>query len=147
MKVFNEISIFFGFIGTFLGMLIGTIDGFLYTLIVFVVIDYITGVLVAISQKKISSQIGFKGICKKTVIFILIMIANMIDCNLIKDGGIIRTTVIFFYLSNEGISILENADKLGVRIPHKLRTILKQLDKDDKRADDVNDKQEYNKRA
>ena len=96
----------------------------LYALIVFVVADYITGVLCAINDKKLSSEVGFKGIAKKVLIFVLVGIGNIIDVSILKEGSAIRTAVIFFYLSNEGISILENSAHLGLPIPKALKLSL-----------------------
>ena len=106
-------------------------------LLLFVVMDYITGVMCAIADKKLSSQVGFKGICRKVLIFMLVGIANVIDVEVIKTGSVLRTAVIFFYLSNEGISLLENAGHLGLPIPEKLRKVLEQLHD---RADESDDK-------
>ena len=111
-------------IGGWLGWFLGGYDGFLYSLIAFVVIDYLLGVMCAIIEKHLSSDIGARGIFKKVVIFSLVGVAHIIDQNIIGDGSAIRTPVIFFYLSNEGISILENATRLGLPIPEKLRNIL-----------------------
>ena len=117
----------FSAIGGFMGYLLGGMDGFLYALIAFVVIDYITGLMVAAIQKKVSSEVGFKGICKKVLIFILVGVANIVDRQIIGNGSAIRTAVIFFYLSNEGISILENTALIGLPVPQKLRDVLEQL--------------------
>jgi toxin secretion/phage lysis holin len=116
-------------IGGFLGWFLGGLDGFLYALITFVAIDYLTGVICAIVDKKLSSEIGAKGILKKVLIFAMVGLAQILDTQVLEnpDGGAIRTAVIFFYLSNEGISILENAGHIGLPIPEKLKTILKQL--------------------
>ena len=119
-------------IGGALGWFIGGLDGFLYALIAFVVIDYLTGLLAAGVQKKLTSEVGFKGIAKKIAIFLLVGIANIIDVDVIQNGTALRTAVIFFYLSNEGLSILENAGNIGLPIPEKLKTMLAQLkDKED----------------
>jgi len=123
-----NIKIFFSIIGAFLGFILGGVDAFLYTLIAFVIIDYVSGVLVAISQKKVSSKVGFNGIAKKIMLFGLVAVANLIDCNLLGHN-VLRTATIFFYLSNELISIIENADNLGLPVPEKLRNILEQLKK------------------
>jgi len=118
-------------LGGSIGWFLGGVDGFMYALIAFVVIDYLTGIMVAVLEKKLSSEVGFRGIFKKVLIFALVGIANIVDVYLIKNGSAIRTAVIFFYLSNEGISVLENAGKIGLPIPEKLRTILEQLNNDD----------------
>ena len=128
MKEFwNLIQFIFAAIGGWLGYFLGGCDGLLFALVVFAVVDYITGVMCAISDKKLSSQVGFKGICRKVIIFMLVGIAHMIDVNVIATGSILRTAVIFFYLSNEGGSLLENAGHLGLPIPEKLKVVLEQL--------------------
>lgn len=115
--------------GGFLGWFLGNVDGLLKALIVFVVVDYLTGVMLAILNRKLSSEIGFKGIFKKVLIFTLVGVGNIIDVHVLKNGSAIRTAIIFFYLSNEGISILENYTKIGLPIPEKLRMVLEQFNK------------------
>ena len=114
-------------LGGALGAVLGGLDGFIMTLTIFVVVDYVTGVLVAITRHKLSSEIGFKGIAKKIAIFCLVAVASLIDANIIKEGNVIRMSVIFFYISNEGISILENVSSLGLPVPNKLNAVLEQL--------------------
>jgi toxin secretion/phage lysis holin len=114
-------------IGGWLGWFLGGADGFLYALIAFVAIDYITGVMCAIVDHRLSSEVGFKGICKKVLIFMMVGIGNIIDVQVLGQAGVLRTAVIFFYLSNEGVSMLENAGHLGLPIPAKLKDILVQL--------------------
>ena len=114
-------------VGGFLGWFLGGVDGFLYALVAFIATDYITGVMCAIVERVLSSEIGYRGIFKKVLIFALVGVAHIIDQNIIGDGSVIRTAVIFFYLSNEGISIIENATRLGLPIPEKLRDVLEQL--------------------
>ena len=126
-QIWNGIQVAFAALGGFLGWFLGGVDGFLYALIAFVVIDYITGVLCAISDKKLSSEVGFKGICRKVLIFLLVGIANILDVQVIGTGSVLRTAVIFFYLSNEGVSLLENAAHLGLPVPEKMKEILEQL--------------------
>lgn len=126
-NIWTWIQMAFSASGGFMGYLLGGMDGFLYALIAFVVIDYITGLMVAAIQKKVSSEVGFKGICKKVLIFILVGVANIVDKQIIGNGSAIRTAVIFFYLSNEGISILENTALIGLPVPQKLRDVLEQL--------------------
>lgn len=134
MKGFIEImQIAFAAIGGFLGYVLGGLDGFLYALIAFVVLDYITGVMSACSEKKLSCEIGFKGIFKKLLIFVMVAVAHIIDSQILGTGSVIRTAVIFFYVSNEGISILENATKLGLPIPDKLKDALDQIGKGNRR--------------
>lgn len=128
MKEFwNTIQLIFSAVGGWLGYFLGGCDGLLYALIAFVVIDYITGVMCAIINKQLSSEVGFKGIFRKVLIFLLVGIANIIDVQVIGTGAVLRTAVIFFYISNEGVSLLENAGHLGLPIPEKIKTVLEQL--------------------
>ena len=128
MKEFwNTIQMVFAAVGGWLGYFLGGCDGPLIALVAFVVIDYITGVMCAAADKKLSSEMGFKGICRKVLIFLLVGIANILDVQVIGTGNILRTAVIFFYISNEGVSLLENAAHLGLPIPEKLKDILEQL--------------------
>lgn len=130
-EIWNVIQMFFTVIGGWLGYFLGGCDGLFYALVAFVVIDYLTGVMWAINNHTLSSEVGFKGICKKVLIFLLVGIANILDVYILGQGSILRTAVIFFYLSNEGISILENASNLGLPIPKKVKDVLEQLNKDD----------------
>ena len=114
-------------IGGWLGYFLGGCDGLLIALVVFVAVDYLTGVICAVSDKKLSSEVGFKGICRKVLIFLLVGIANIVDVQVIGTGSVLRTAVIFFYLSNEGVSLLENAAHLGLPVPEKMKDILAQL--------------------
>jgi len=114
-------------IGGWLGWVLGGLDGFLYALVAFVVTDYLTGLMAAAVEKKLSSEIGFKGIFRKVLIFMLVGIGHILDARVIGDGSVLRTAVIFFYISNEGISIIENAGRIGLPIPQKLKAILEQL--------------------
>ena len=128
MKEFwNTIQLVFTAVGGWLGYFLGGCDGLLYALIAFVVIDYITGVMCAVIDKKLSSAVGFKGIFRKMLTFLLVGIANIIDVQVIGNGAVLRTAVIFFYISNEGVSLLENAGHLGLPIPEKIKTVLQQL--------------------
>ena len=128
MKEFwNTIQIIFTGVGGWLGYFLGGCDGLLYALVVFVVVDYITGVMCAINNKTLSSAVGFKGICRKVLIFLLVGIANVLDVQVIGTGSVLRTAVIFFYISNEGISLLENAGHLGLTIQEKIKVVLEQL--------------------
>ena len=126
-SIWVSIQLAFSALGGFLGWYLGGVDGFLYALIAFVLVDYITGVMCAIADKKLSSAVGFKGICRKVLIFVLVGIGNLVDVYVLGEGGALRTAVIFFYLSNEGISFLENAGHLGLPIPEKLKDVLEQL--------------------
>lgn len=128
MKEFwNTIQLIFTAIGGWLGYFLGGCDGLLYALVAFVVIDYITGVMCAINDKTLSSEVGFRGICRKVLIFLLVGIANILDVQIIGTGSVLRTAVIFFYISNEGVSLLENAAHLGLPVPEKIKTVLEQL--------------------
>ena len=117
----------FAGIGGWLGWFLGGCDGLLYALLAFVVIDYVTGIMCAVVDKKLSSEVGFKGIFKKVLIFALVGIGHILDTRVIGSGSVMRTAVIFFYLSNEGVSLLENAADLGLPIPQKLKSVLEQL--------------------
>lgn len=128
MKEFwNTIQVIFTGVGGWLGWFLGGCDGLLYALVLFVVVDYITGVMCAAADHKLSSEVGFKGICRKVLIFLLVGIGHVLDAQIIGTGSVLRTAVIFFYLSNEGVSLLENAGHLGLPIPEKLKIVLEQL--------------------
>ena len=137
MKEFwNTIQIVFTAVGGWLGWFLGGCDGLLYALIAFVTIDYITGVMCAVADHTLSSEVGFIGICRKVIIFMLVGIAHIIDVNVIATGSVLRTAVIFFYLSNEGVSLLENAGHLGLPIPEKLKIVLEQLHDRSEKSDE-----------
>ena len=125
--VWTKLQIFVTALGGFLGWYLGGSDGLLITLVVFVSIDYITGVMCAISDRTLSSAVGFRGIFRKILIFALVGIGHIVDEQVIGTGGALRSAVICFYLSNEGVSILENAAHLGLPVPDKLKTVLEQL--------------------
>lgn len=128
MKEFwNTIQLIFTAVGGWLGYFLGGCDGLLIALVVFVAVDYTTGVMCAVSDKKLSSEVGFKGICRKVLIFLLVGIANILDVQVIGTGSVLRTAVIFFYISNEGVSLLENAAHLGLPVPEKIKAVLEQL--------------------
>ena len=147
MKEFwNVIQMVFTAVGGWLGYFLGGNDGLLIALVVFAVADYITGVMCAVSDKKLNSQVGFKGICRKVLIFILVGIANVIDINVLGQVGVLRTAVIFFYISNEGLSLIENAAHLGLPIPGKLKEVLEQLHNRDEKDTDKEEKQHGYKR-
>lgn len=126
-ELWNTTQLIFTAVGGWLGWFLGGCDGLLYALIAFVVIDYITGVMCAIVDKRLSSRVGFKGICKKVLIFALVGIGHILDTHIIGSGSVLRTAVIFFYISNEGVSLLENATYLGLPVPKKIKLILEQL--------------------
>lgn len=119
-------------IGGVLGVFLGGMDGLIYALLAFSVIDYVTGIMCAVDKKELSSSVGFKGIARKIIIFSLVGVANILDVYILGHVGVLRAAVIFFYLSNEGISILENTSKLGLPVPEKLQNILQQLNKEEK---------------
>ena len=128
MKEFwNVIQMVFAAVGGWLGYFLGGCDGLLYALLAFVVLDYITGIMCAIADKKLSSEVGFKGICRKVLILALVGVGHVLDTYVIGTGSILRTAVIFFYLSNEGVSLIENATHLGLPVPEKLKAVLEQL--------------------
>lgn len=136
--ILNWIKASFTAIGAILGYFLGGFDAFLYALLLFVAVDYLTGIMVAILNKSLSSEVGFKGIFKKVMIFLMVGIAHIVDTQLLGDSSVLRTAVIFFYCSNEGISILENASCIGLPVPQKLKDILAQL-KDQGGDDHEND--------
>ena len=128
MKEFwNMIQMVFAAVGGWLGYYLGGCDGLLLALVAFAAADYLTGVMCAVSDRKLSSNVGFKGICRKVLIFLLVGIANILDVHVIGTGSVLRTAVIFFYISNEGVSLLENAAHLGLPVPEKMKDILAQL--------------------
>ena len=137
MKEFwNMIQAVFTMVGGWLGYFLGGCDGLLFALVVFVAMDYITGVMCAAADRKLSSEVGFKGICRKVLIFMMVGIANVLDVLIIGSGSVLRTAVIFFYLSNEGVSLLENAGHLGLPIPEKLKAVLEQLHRQSEETDE-----------
>ncbi len=120
-------------IGGYIGYFVGGVDGLMTALIIFMVIDYITGLMCAVADKKLSSAVGFKGICKKVLIILLVGVAHIVDLHVVGTGSALRSAVVCFYLSNEGVSLLENAAHLGLPIPDKLKMVLEQLhDRDEK---------------
>ncbi len=140
MKEFwNVIQAVFAAVGGWLGYFLGGCDGLLYALLAFVVLDYITGIMCAVVDKKLSSAVGFKGICRKVLIFALVGIGHLLDMQVIGSGSVLRTAVIFFYISNEGLSLVENAAYLGLPIPTKLHKVLEQLHD---RSEEEEDKKE-----
>ena len=140
MKEFwNTIQVIIAAIGGWLGYFLEGCDGLLIALVAFVAIDYITGVMCAIADKKLSSEVGFKGICKKVLILMLVGVAHIVDLHVVGTGEALRSAVICFYLSNEGVSVLENAGHLGLPIPEKLKGILAQLHDRIEEADETED--------
>ena len=136
MKEFwNGIQLIFAIIGGWLGWFLGECDGLMYALIAFVIADYVTVVMCAVSDKRLSSEVGFKGICRKVLIFVLVGMANILDMHVIGTGCVLRTAVLFFYISNEGVSVLENAGHLGLPVPARLLNVLEQLHEDAEQED------------
>ena len=128
MKEFwNVVQAAFAAVGGWLGYFLGGCDGLLYALLAFVVLDYATGVMCAVGDRKLSSEVGFRGICRKVLIFALVGAGHLLDVHVFGETGVLRTAVIFFYLSNEGVSLLENAAYLGLPVPERLKDVLEQL--------------------
>ena len=125
--VWAKIQMAVAAIGGWLGYFLGGMDGLMIALVVFMALDYITGLMCAVIDKKLSSAVGFKGICKKVLILMLVGVANIMDVHVIGTGSALRGAVICFYLSNEGLSLLENAGHIGLPIPEKLKDVLAQL--------------------
>ena len=127
MENFMDIRYWSAGAGAAMGEYLGSFDSLMYALMAFIVTDYITGLMCAIVERNLSSEMGFRGICHKVFILMLVGVANVIDVNVIGGGCVLRSAVIFFYISNEGISIIENAARIGLPVPEKLTSILKQL--------------------
>lgn len=141
-NIWTVIQAAFTAFGGVVGWFLGGFDGLLYALIAFVVIDYVSGIMVAISNKTLSSRVGFTGIFKKVLIFLLVGVGNILDVYILGDAGVLRSAVIFFYLSNEGISILENTATLGMPYPKKLKEILEQINEEEKDEENSNGTEE-----
>jgi len=133
--VWNFLQVVFCAVGSGIAWFLGGWDGLLYALVAFTAIDYGTGMLCAVFEKKLSSEVGMRGIIKKVLIFLLVGVAHTVDSQLVGNGGIVRTAVILFFLSNEGLSLLENSCRLGLPIPPKLKEILSQLHHGKKKGD------------
>ena len=125
--IWTKVQMVATLIGGWLGYFLGGLDGLLIALIIFMVLDYITGLMCAVIDKKLSSAVGFRGICKKVLILMLVGLANVIDMHVVGTGSALRGAVIAFYLSNEGLSLLENAAHIGLPIPEKMKEVLAQL--------------------
>ncbi len=132
-ELIHTLQLIFAAIGGYIGWFLGDFDGLLYALVAFVVIDYITGIMLAFLEKKLSSSVGFKGIFKKVLIFAFVGLGHIIDFYIIQKGSAVRTAVIFFYLSNEGLSIIENATMIGLPVPEKLKAVFIELGKEDEK--------------
>ena len=140
--VWAKLQMAFSVIGGWLGYFLGGMDGLLTALIVFMVLDYVTGLMCAIIDKKLSSAVGFKGICKKVLILLLVGVANIVDVHVVGTGSALRGAVVCFYLSNEGLSLLENAAYIGLPVPEKLRTVLAQLHNRDDKTDTTENRED-----
>ena len=125
--VWNVAQVVFAAVGGGIGWFFGELDGFFYALLAFVVIDYLTGVMCAIADRSLSSEVGFRGIFRKVLIFVMVGAGHILDAQVIGSGDALRTAVIFFYISNEGVSLLENAALIGLPVPEKLKEVLAQL--------------------
>ena len=136
--VWAKIQMAVAAIGGWLGYFLGGMDGLMIALIVFMVLDYITGLMFAVIDKKLSSAVGFRGICKKVLILMLVGVAHIVDLHVVGTGDALRSAVVCFYLSNESVSMLENAAHLGLPIPEKLKSVLAQLHG---RIDDIDHKE------
>ena len=133
--VWNVVQVVFAAVGGGIGWFFGELDGFFYALLAFVVIDYLTGVMCAIADRSLSSEVGFRGIFRKVLIFVMVGAGHILDAQVIGSGDALRTTVIFFYISNEGVSLLENAAHIGLPVPEKLKAVLAQLHDRDGKGD------------
>ena len=125
--VWNVAQVVFAAVGGGIGWFFGELDGFFYALLAFVVIDYLTGVMCAIADRSLSSEVGFRGIFRKVLIFVMVGAGHILDAQVVGSGDALRTAVIFFYISNEGVSLLENAAHIGLPVPEKLKEVLEQL--------------------
>ena len=118
---------------TVLSFLFGDMEGLMIALIALIILDYISGVIAAAVEKRLSSEVGAKGIAKKIFMLLIVALANIVDINVIGDGHVLKTVTVVFYICNECISLIENAGRIGVPVQKKLLDVLEQLrDKDDK---------------
>lgn len=131
MKLIDYIKLAAAQIGAIIGAFIGNITGMIWALLIFAIIDYITGVTAAILEHNLSSEIGFRGITRKVLLFMIVGVANVLDVYVIGSGGVCRSMVLVFYIANEGLSIIENVARCGVPVPEKLKVILKQLEEEE----------------
>ena len=116
-----------GTIGAVLGFMYGEVTGLFWALVAFMVLDYISGILAAISVRKLSSKVGFKGIAKKLLILVFVSVGHITDTYVLGGVPVAMTAVILFYIANEGISIVENASVLGLPVPQKIKNVLEQI--------------------
>ena len=125
--IWAKVQMAFTVVGGWIGYFVGGVDGLMTALLIFMVLDYVTGLMCAIADKKLSSSVGFKGICKKVLILMLVGVANIMDVHVIGTGSALRGAVVCFYLANEGLSLLENAVHIGLPVPERLKDVLAQL--------------------
>lgn len=130
-EVFTALRIAAGEFGAFIGLFLGDVDGLIIALVIFAIVDYITGVLAAALEHKLNSEVGFRGITKKVLLFIIVGVANVLDIYVIGSRAVTRTAVCLFYIANEGLSILENSARIGLPIPNKIKLLLEQLKEED----------------
>ena len=133
--VWAKLQMAFSVIGGWLGYFVGGVDGLMTALLIFMILDYVPGLMCAVAAKQLSSAVGFKGICKKVLIVMLVGVAHVVDMYVVGSGNALRSAVVCFYLSNEGVSMLENAAHLGLPIPEKLKSILAQLHNRDEKTE------------
>ena len=118
---------------TVLSFLFGDMEGLMVALVALIILDYISGVIAAAVEKRLSSEVGAKGIAKKIFMLLIVALANIVDINVVGDGHVLKTVTVVFYICNECLSLIENAGRIGVPVPKKLLDVLEQLrDKDDK---------------
>ena len=116
-------------IGAALGFLFGEVNGLFWALIAFMALDYITGVIVAVIEKRLSSEVGFRGLAKKFLILVFVAVGHIADTYILGGTPVAMSAVMLFYIANEGISIVENAAELGLPIPEKIKQVLAQIRK------------------
>ncbi len=110
-----------------MGFVFGDMDGLMRALVVLIILDYISGVIAAVVEKKLSSEVGAKGIAKKIFMLLIVAVANIVDINVIGEGHVLKSVTMVFYIANECISLIENGGRLGVPVPKKLLDVLEQL--------------------
>ena len=116
-----------GAVGAVLGFMYGEVNGLFWALIAFMALDYITGVIVAIIEKRLSSEVGFRGLAKKFLILVFVAVGHIADTYILGGTPAAMSAVMLFYIANEGISIIENAAALGLPVPKKLTNIMEQI--------------------
>ena len=122
--IINSIA---GAVGAVLGFMYGEVTGLFWALIAFMALDYITGVVVAVIEKRLSSEVGFRGLAKKFLILVFVVVGHIADTYILGGTPAAMSAVMLFYIANEGISIIENAAALGLPVPKKLTNIMEQI--------------------